>query len=154
MSNFKPNFLTVIKTSISSIMKHPMNICPNSKRSTNQRRITFQLDISKPHLLSFLHSMYNPIKFSNQSSLNFKKHRKSSNKFSHTPTESTFTSTKTKISHSSPLVLILTQPSEGNSHLTGRGCKTLPARVLISKKLSTLKSNISFFIKALDELST
>ena len=54
-------------------------------------------------------------------------------------------------------MLILTQPSEGNSHLTGRGCitLTLPVRVLIPKNLiMLLKSNISFFIKALDKFPT
>jgi len=60
MSNLKPNFPTVIKTIIQSITKHPRNICPNSKHNTNQSRITFQPDISKSHLLNFLHSMYNP----------------------------------------------------------------------------------------------
>ena len=33
-------------------------------------------------------------------------------------------------------MLILTQPGEGNSHLTGRGRRTLPVRVLIPKKLN------------------
>ena len=51
-------------------------------------------------------------------------------------------------------MLILTQPGEGNSHLTGRGRRTLPVRVLIPKNFNTLKSNISFFIEALDELPT
>ena len=120
MSNPKPNFPTVIKTSISSITKHLRNICPSNKRNTNQSRITFQLDISKPHLLSFLHSMYNPIKLSNQSNMNSKKRRKSSNKFSHNPTKNTSTSSKTRISPCIPSVLILTQPGEGNSHLTRR----------------------------------
>ena len=131
MSNRKPNFPTIIKTSISSITKHPRNICPSSKRITNQSRITFQPDISKPHLLSFLHSMYNPIKPNNQSRLNFKKCKKSSNKFSHNPTKNTSTSSKTKISLTAPLVFILTQPGEGNSHLIGRGQRTLLVRVLI-----------------------
>ena len=76
MSNPKPNFPTVIKTSLPSITKHPKNICLSSKRTTNQSRITFQPDISKPNLLTFLHSMYNPIKLNNQSSLNFKKRKK------------------------------------------------------------------------------
>ena len=45
-NNPKPDFPTVIKTSIPSITKHPRNICPNnicpnSKRSTNQSIITF-----------------------------------------------------------------------------------------------------------------
>jgi len=35
MSNPKPDFSTVIKTSISSITKHTRNISPNSKRNTN-----------------------------------------------------------------------------------------------------------------------
>jgi len=51
-------------------------------------------------------------------------------------------------------MLILTQPGEGNSHLTGRGRRTLPLQVLIPKNLITLKSNISFFIEALDEFPT
>jgi len=51
-------------------------------------------------------------------------------------------------------VFILTQPGEENSHLTGKGDITLPLRVLIPKKLSTLKSNILFHIKLLDELPT
>ena len=103
MSNPKSDFSTVIKTSISLITKQPRNISPSSKRNTNQSRITFQPDISKPHLLSFLHSMYNPIKLSNQSNLNFKKRRESSNKIPHTPTKNTSTSSKTKISPSSPI---------------------------------------------------
>ena len=138
MSNPKPDFLTVTKTSISSITKHPRNIDPNSKRSTNQSRITFQSDISKPHLFSFLHSMYNLIKFNKHSSLNFKKRKESSSKFPHTPTKNTSTSSKTRISPSSPLMLILTQPGERNSHLTGRERRTLPERVLIPKNLITL----------------
>jgi len=124
MSNSKPDFSTVIKTSISSITKHTRNISPNSKRSTNQSRITFQPDISKSHLLSFLHSMYNPIKLDNQSSLNFKKRRESSNKFPHTHTKNTSTSSKTKISLAAPSMLILTQLGERNSYLTGRGRRT------------------------------
>jgi len=36
MSNLKPDFPIVIKTSISSVTKHPHNICPSSKRNTNQ----------------------------------------------------------------------------------------------------------------------
>ena len=51
-------------------------------------------------------------------------------------------------------MLILSQPGEGNSHLTGRGQRTLPVRVLMLKNLITLKSNISFFIEALDEFLT
>jgi len=51
-------------------------------------------------------------------------------------------------------MLILTQSGEGNSHLTGRGRRTLPVRVLLQKNLSMLKSNISFFIEALNELPT
>ena len=47
MNNPKPDFFTIIKTNISSITKHPMNICPSSKRNTNQGRITFQSNISK-----------------------------------------------------------------------------------------------------------
>ena len=51
-------------------------------------------------------------------------------------------------------MLILTQPGEENSHLTGRGRRTLPLSVLIPKNLIMLKSNISFFIEALDEFPT
>jgi len=80
MRNLKPDFLTVIKTSIPSITKHPRNISPSIKRNTNQGRITFKPDISKPHVLSFLHSMYNSIKLSNYTSLNVKKHKESTNK--------------------------------------------------------------------------
>jgi len=61
MSNAKPNFPIVIKTSIPSITKHTLKISPSSKRNTNQGRITFKLDISKLHLLSFLDSMYNVV---------------------------------------------------------------------------------------------
>jgi len=68
--------------------------------------------------------------------------------------KNTSTSSKTRISLAAPSVLILTQSGEGNFHLTGRGRRTLPVRVLIPKNLSTLKSNISFFIEALDELLT
>jgi len=38
-----------------------------------------------------------------------------------------------------PSMLILTQPGEGNSHLSGKGRRTLPLRVLIPKNLSMLK---------------
>jgi len=69
MSSPKPDFYTVIKTSIPSITKHPNNICPNSKHNTNQCRVTFQPDISKSQLLSFLKNIYNFIKFNNQNSL-------------------------------------------------------------------------------------
>jgi len=58
MSNPKPDFSIVIKTSISSITKHLKNICPNSKRNTNQGRVTFPSDFSKSQLLSFLQSIY------------------------------------------------------------------------------------------------
>ena len=92
MSNPKPDFPIVIKTSIQSITKHPRNISPNSKRSTNQGKITFKPNISKPHFLSFLHSMYNSIKLSNHISMNFKKRKESTNKLPHTPTKNTSTS--------------------------------------------------------------
>ena len=95
MSNPKLDFFIVIKTSIPSITKHSLNISPSSKHNSNQGRITFKPDISKPHLLSFLHSMYNSIKLNNHSSLNFKKHTENTNKLSHTPTENTFTSSDT-----------------------------------------------------------
>jgi len=96
MSNPKPDFPAVIKNNIPSITNHPKNIGHSSKRDTNQSRITFQQNISKPHLLSFLHSMYNPIKLSNQSSLNLKKRRENSNKFPHTPMKNTSISSKIK----------------------------------------------------------
>jgi len=51
-------------------------------------------------------------------------------------------------------MLILTQPGEGNSHLTGKGRRTLPLRVLIPKNLITLKSIIPFFIEALNYFPT
>ena len=139
MRNPKPDFPTVIKTSIPSITKHSWNI--NSKRNTNQDKITFKPDISKPHLLSFLHSMYNSIKLSNHSS-------------PHTPTEDTSTSSKSKIPLSAPSVLVLTQHGEENSYLTGRRRRTLPLWVLIPKNLITLKSNISFFVETFDEFPT
>ena len=154
MSNPKPVFPTIIKISIPSTTKHPQNISPSSKLSTNQDRITFKSNISKPHLLSFLHSMYNSIKLSNHSSLNFKKCRESTNKLLHTPTKNTSISSKTRYPLASPSMLILTQPGEGNSHLTGKGRRTLPLQVLIPKNLITLKSSISFFIEALDEFPT
>jgi len=62
MGNPKPDFPTVIKTSIPSITQHSRNIGSSSKHNTNQNKITFQPDISKLHLLSFFHNMYNPIK--------------------------------------------------------------------------------------------
>ena len=102
MSNPKPDFTTVIKTSISSITRHPRNTSPSSKRNTNQGRITFKPYISKPHILSFIHSMYNSIKLSNHSNLKFMKHREKTNKLSHTPMGNTSTSSKTRISPSSP----------------------------------------------------
>ena len=78
-------FPTVIKASISSITKHPRDISPSSKRNINQIIITFQPNISKLRLLSLLHSIYNSIKFNNQSSIIFKKYKKNSNKLFHTP---------------------------------------------------------------------
>ena len=84
-------------------MKHPRNINPSSKCSTNQGKITFKPYISKPYLLSFLHSMYNFIKLNNHSSLNFKKRRENTNKLPHTPTKNTSTSSKTRISPSNPV---------------------------------------------------
>ena len=79
MSNPKLDFITLIKTSISSITNYPRNISSNSKRSTNQNRITFEPDISKLHLLSFIPNMYNSIKLNNYNSLNFKKRRENTN---------------------------------------------------------------------------
>jgi len=75
--------------------------------------------------------MYNFIQLSNHSSLNFKKRRESTNKLSHTPTENTSTSSKTRIPLAALSMLILTESSEGNSRLTGRGQRTLPLRVVI-----------------------
>ena len=52
MSNSKPNFPTVIKTSISSIPKHPRNICDE-----NQLKVAFyneEQDHSPSHLKFFL----------------------------------------------------------------------------------------------------
>ena len=112
MSNPKPDFPTVIKTSILSIMKHSRNISPSSKRNTNQSRITFKSDISKPHLLSFLHNMYNFIKLNNHSSLNFKKRKENTNKLFHTPTKNISTSSKTRIPLATLSMLILTQSDE------------------------------------------
>ena len=126
MNNHKTDFSTVIKTSIPSVTKHPRNISSSSKRNTNQGRITFKPSISKPHLLSSLHSMYNFIKLNNHNIPNFKKCKENTNKLFHTSTKNTSTSTNTRIPLTAPLVLILTQPGEGNSHLTRRGRKTLP----------------------------
>ena len=151
MSNPKPDFPTIIKTNIPLMTKDPRNISPNSKRNTNLGKITFKHDISKPRLLSFLHSMYKSIKLGNYSSLNFKKRKESTNKLPHTPTKIPPQVARSGYSLAVPLVLILTQPGEGNSHLTGRERRILPLRVLIAKNLITLKSNISFFIEALDE---
>jgi len=98
--------------------------------------------------------MYNFIKLNNHSSLNFKKRKESTNKFFHTPAENSSTSSKTRIPLAAPSVLILTHPSEGNSHLTGREQRILPLRVLIPKNLIMFISNISFFIETLDEFPT
>ena len=154
MSNPNPDFPTVIKISIPSITKHPRNISLSSKHNTNQGKISFKPNISKLHLLSFFHNMYNSIKLGNHSRLNFKKRKENTNKLPHTPIKNISTSSKTKIPLAAPSVLILTLPGEENSHLTRRGRRTLPLRVLIPKNLITLKSNISFFIEALDEFST
>jgi len=102
MSNLKPDFPIVVKISISSITKHPQNISLSNKCSTNQGKITFKSYISKPHLLSFLHNIYNFIKLSNYSSLNFEKRRERTNKILHTLMRNTSTSSKTKISPNSP----------------------------------------------------
>jgi len=82
--------------------------------------------------------------------LNFKKRREGSNKFPHTPTEKV---ERPRYPLAASSVLILTQPSEGNSHLTGEGQRTLPIQVFIPKNLITPKSNTPFFIEALDEFS-
>ena len=97
MSNPKLYFPTVIKASVPPITKHPHNLSPSSKCTTNQCRITFKTYISKTHLLSFLHNIYNSIKLSNQSNLNINKRRKTTNKLLHTPTKNTSTSSKTRI---------------------------------------------------------
>jgi len=39
MSNPKLDFSTVIKTSISSITKHPINICPSSNVNATQTKV-------------------------------------------------------------------------------------------------------------------
>jgi len=98
--------------------------------------------------------MYNFIKLNHHSSLNFKKHNENTNKLPYTPTKNISTSSKTKIPLADPSVLILTQSGKENFHLTGRGRRTLPLQVLIPKNLIMLKSNISFFIKVLDEFPT
>jgi len=150
MSNPKPYFPTVIKTSISSITKQPWNISPSSKRGKNQGRITFKLYISKPHLLSFLHSMYNSIKLSNHRSLNFKKRRENTDKLSHTPTKNTSTSSKTRIFSSSPINVNFNPAWWRELPFNRKRWRTLPVRILIPKNLIMLKSNISFFIETLD----
>jgi len=83
--------------------------------------------------------------------MNCKKHRESTNKLLRIIPPQV---TRPGYSLTFSSVLILTQPGEGNSYLTGRGRRTLPVRVLIPKNLITLKFNISFFIEALDEFST
>jgi len=65
--------------------------------------------------------MYNSIKLSNLSSLNFKKHRESINKLPILPRKIPPQVAKPGYPLAAPSMLILTQPGEGNSHLTGRG---------------------------------
>jgi len=96
-------------------MKNPRYIGPNRKHSSTQSRITFQLGISKSHFFSFLQSMYNLIKLSNQNNMNFKKRRKSSNIL---PRKITPQVTRSGYLLAAPSMLILTQPDEGNSRLT------------------------------------
>ena len=64
--------------------------------------------------------MYNSIKLGNQSNLNIKENRETTNKFLHTSTENNTTSSKTRKPLATPLVFILTQPEKGNSHREGR----------------------------------
>ena len=135
MNNPKLDFPTVIKTSIPSITKHPRNISPSSKHNTNQGRITFKPDISKPYLLSFLHSMYNSIKLNNYSSLKRNAKKTSINSFI-LPRKIFAQVVRSWYLLAVPSVLILTEPGEGNSHIKGRGRKTLPLRVLIPKKFN------------------
>jgi len=66
--------------------------------------------------------------------------------FLHTPSKNTTTSSKTKRTLAALSVFNLTQPEKENSHLIRRGDKTLSLPVLIQKSLSTLKSNLSFFM--------
>jgi len=95
--------------------------------------------------------MYNSIKLNNHNCLNFKKCKESTNKL---PREIPPQVARPGYPLAALSVLILTQLGEGNSLLTGRGQRTLPVRVLISNNLITLKSNISFFLEALDEFLT
>jgi len=86
--------------------------------------------------------------------MNFKKCRKSTNKLPILPRKIVSQVARPGYLLAAPSVLILTQLGEGNSHLTGRGRRNLPVRVLIPKNLITLKSYTSFFIEALDEFPT
>jgi len=92
--------------------------------------------------------MYNSIKLSNHNNLDFKKRKENTNIL---PQKIPPQIARPGYPLAAPSVLILTQPGEGNSHLTERGQRILPLRVLIPKSLITLKSNISFFIETLDE---
>jgi len=98
--------------------------------------------------------MYKSIKLNNQSCLNIKKSIEKPINSSIFPQKIPPQVARPGEPLTTPSVLLLTQPSEGNSHQAGRGCITLPLRVLIPKNLSTLKSNISFLIELLDKFLT
>jgi len=154
MSNPKPYFPTVIKTSVPPITKHPRNVTPNSSCTTNQGRITFKPYLTKTYLLSLLHSIYNSIKLSNQSSLNFNKRRKTTNKLPHTSTENTSTSSKTRIT-SNRTISVNFNPAWWRKLSSNKKRKKNFTTMSINTKIwITLKSNILFFIKALDEFLT
>jgi len=104
--------------------------------------------------LNFLQSIYNSIKLSNRSSLNIKKCTKTPINSLILPWKIPPQVARPGYPLASPSVLILTYPDEGNSHLAGRGRKSLPIQVLIPKNIMTLKYNISFFIQTLDGFST
>ena len=53
MSNLKPYFPTVIKTSVSPITEYPWNVSPSSKCTFNQGKITFKSYINKTYLFEF-----------------------------------------------------------------------------------------------------
>ena len=117
-------------------MKYPWNISSSSKYNTNQCRITFKPNISKSHLLSFLHSMYNSIKLNNHSNLNFKKHNESTNKLPHTPTKNTSTSNKTRISPSSPISVNFNQAWSRELPSNRKRTKNFTTMSINTKKLN------------------
>jgi len=65
--------------------------------------------------------MYNSIKLSNQSSLNIKESRETINKLPIIPRKIPLQAAGPGEPLAAPSILILSQPSEGNCHLTGRG---------------------------------